>query len=248
MNFSLLPLGLAVLSGATTLAAVPITDPPRTFLVSHDIPDRSDPPVSFVQNIVDSPILVLSSVVVGLRLVGVTEDAGFAGEMVVSLTRNLADTSLLLNQVGLADLFGEGAPYDGWDVTLRDDAAAGDVHLANATEGVLHGTWQPDGRLLADTEERPAMLDVFSGGPANGEWRLNVADLEFGGRMRLESWSLTFTGFGPATDPEPDPNPGGSPGPSVVPEPSSWWIGAAMLGGWVLVRRRRPGRSGACVA
>ena len=211
-----------------SLAAVPamadvVTEPARTWSVGYVLDDLQDPPASFVLTVSDSAIRSLTQVEVGLRLVGVAPGCGCAGEMFVSLTRDLGRTSILLNGVGIDSGNSVGFGYDGWDVGFRDEAANGDVHGASLFDGVMRGEWQPDGRIHAGDTGRPLSLGVFNGQAGNGEWRLNVADLELGGQMRLEAWSLTLTGV------------------TEVPEASTWAANAALVGlvaaGWW--RRRR---------
>lgn len=69
------------------------------------------------------------------------------------------------------------------------------------------------------------MLQVFVGQAGNGEWSLNVADLDLGGIMRLESWSLTLTGLTEV---------------SQVPEATTWGgAGCAVLAcAWTLLGAR----------
>jgi hypothetical protein len=79
-------------------------------------------------------------------------------------------------------------------VTFSDSAAL-DAHLQDIGSGVMTGEIQPDGRLKPEDVLRPAMLSAMLGGEGNGNWYLSVADLDFGGTMRLESWSLTLAGL-----------------------------------------------------
>jgi hypothetical protein len=217
-------IALTLLAIAPAAHAAIVLEPTRTFAVGIDIADVQDPPVSFLQTISDSSIVSLTRVEIGLNLVG-RDVGGFAGEMFVSLNRNLGTSAVLLNQVGVdgVDVFGHG--YDGWDVTFADSATNGDIHTAPITTGVREGVWQPDGRLDATTSQRLSLLSVFNSASANGEWRLNVADLELGGTMRLVSWSITFVG---------------DDGITAVPE-SSLMATTAGLGllGFALWRRRK---------
>lgn len=203
------------LSEVTATAATLITEPTRTYTVGFDIPDLQDPPLSFLQTINDSTIFSLTDVLVGLHLVDTTVGNGFAGEMFVSLNKDLSLTSILLNRVGVTSLDPVGHPYDGWDVGFQDSAPNGDVHsvaMAALSSGVLSGLYQPDGRTSPTDVARPAMLASFITSTGNGDWRLSVADLQFGGSMRLQSWSLTLSGM------------------SNVPEPLSFTAGLALLG------------------
>ncbi len=208
---------LATAALAFTSASADIVET-RTFVVGTDIADIQDPPASFLQTITDSNIGYITKVVVGLNLVG-RGDGGFAGEMFVSLNKDLSITSILANRVGVGPGVPIGQSYDGWRVTLDDDAST-DLHLWTQDTGVLTGTFQPDGRELPTDSLRPELLELFDGGAANGNWRLNVGDLEQGGTMSLESWSLTITG--------------------TVPEASTYAAGAGLIGvvGAFCLRRR----------
>jgi hypothetical protein len=92
--------------------------------------------------------------------------------------------------------------YDGagFNISLSDTAAAGDVHLYRSslqftTDTPLAGLWQPDGRTadpaqVLDTSPRPAMLDSMQGLGANGDWTLLVADVSSGATYTLNGWGL----------------------------------------------------------
>lgn len=208
---------------------VVFTEPPRTWSVGYDIPDLQDPPVTFQIVIADSAILQITDIQVGLRLQGTTPGAGFASEMFVSLNKDLGASAILLNQVGLSAVDAVGFGYDGWNVRFQDSAVNSDVHVGLLESGVLSGDWQPDGRLRPEDTSRPSMLASLFGGPGNGLWYLNVADLAPGGKMRLIEWSITLVGYTPQ---------------SFVPEGSTWVSGVAVLllgGVWVLHRRIRSG-------
>jgi hypothetical protein len=203
-----------------------ITEPVRVYTVGYTLEDFQDPPAFFVQTIADSSILQLTEVQVGLHLVGATAGGGFAGEIFVSLTKDLGASAVLLNRVGVTSTDAVGFGYDGWNVWFRDGAVGGDIHGASQSTGVLAGEWEPDGRLDGTDEARPGMLQVFVGQAGNGAWSLNVADIDFGGIMRLESWSLTLTGYTKA---------------SPVPEAAGWWgLGVGFLAcSWKLFASRR---------
>lgn len=190
----LLLTSLAALALGSSAHAALITEPIRTFVVGTDLADVTDPPMSLLQTIMDSAILSLTEVRVGLNLVGLEEGSGFASEMFVSLNKDLSVTSVLLNQVGRTDGDPLGFGYNGWNVAFRDGATGGDVHEASLVSGVLTGEFEPDGRANATGVLRPLLLNVFNSGPGNGDWRLSIGDLEAGGTMRIESWSLTLTG------------------------------------------------------
>ncbi len=188
-------LWLWALSGSSpVVAGDPVIEAIRSFTVGEDLRDLQDPPTVFTAEITDSRILDITEVRVGLNLVGVSSGAGFASEMVVSLNKDLSATAILLNKVGVTLADGAGFGYDGWDVTFRDSATAGDVHALEWPSGVMTGEVQPDGRVLPESSDRPARLSALHGQVGNGTWRLSVADLHLGGTMRLESWSLTLVG------------------------------------------------------
>jgi hypothetical protein len=179
---------------ALTARASIIIEPTRTFDFTQSIPDFQDPPLVFEQTISDSAILSLTGVQIGLRLVGISEGSGFASEMFVSISRNFGPSAILLNRVGISPADPVGAFYDGWNVTFSDTAPNGDIHSASLPAGILQGSWAPDGRVDPTSGVRSQLLSVLHGTPGNGVWRLAVADLDFGGQMQIESWSLTLTG------------------------------------------------------
>jgi hypothetical protein len=139
-------------------------------------------------------------------LQGTTTGAGFASDMFVSLNRAGEVTSILLNQAGVSGDDPVGFGFDGWNVTFRDSAPNGDIHLGQPAgpATILTGDWQPDGRLDATDTARPALLAAFNSVPANADWHLTLADLNHGGEMTLLSWSLTFTGTDLTPVPEPE--------------------------------------------
>lgn len=210
--------------GATLPAAAQlVTEATRTYTVGYNLADPQNPPQVFSQTISDSAILDVTGVVVGLNLVGTTPGSGFAGDIFVSLTKDLSLTSVLLNQVGVTAANPVGQGYDGWHVSFQDGAAGGDIHNATLAAGDLSGAYEPDGRIGPTDTDRPALLDVFDGTTGNGVWSLNVADLGLGSSLTLESWSLTLTGD------------------TAVPEPATWAAGVAvtLAGLWQWRRRRR---------
>lgn len=174
----------------------------------------------FSQTLSGSQIHTLTAVRVSLNLTGTTTGGGWAGDLFVSLNRDLgSQTAILLNQVGVTGSNPAGFGYDGWNVTFRDDAAA-DIHTVVHGSGILTGTYQPDGRLAPTDSLRPAPLSQFDGLAGNGTWHLNLADLSFGGTMTLQSWELELVG-------------------AAVPEPEAIaaFAGLALLG-WGVWRRR----------
>lgn len=172
-----------------------------------------------------SAIVSLTEVQISLNLTGNPAGTGWAGDMFVSLNHDFgSQTAILLNQAGVnaGSPFGYG--FDGWNVTFKDGAANGDVHLGQPTgpATTLVGSWQPDGRTSPLDTARPAQLGVFDGSPGSGAWTLTVADLAPGGNMTLNGFTLTLTGV------------------TAVPEPAAMAVFAALgLLGFALCRRAR---------
>lgn len=169
-----------------------------------DVPDGTGS-ITLTQIITGSRIQVITGVEISLHLTGTHPDQGWAGDMFVSLNRNLGgQTAVLLNQAGVSGTDPVGFSHDGWDVVFRDDAANGDVHEGLPDSGsILTGVWQPDGRLAPTSNERLAMLGVFNGAAANGTWHLTLADLSPGGGMTVRGWTVSLTGTGVTPVPEP---------------------------------------------
>jgi hypothetical protein len=176
------------------IASESMVEAVRTYAVGVDLQDLQDPPKVFSVEVSDSRILDITEVRVGLNLVGIPSGSGFASEIFVSINKDFSATAVLLNKVGVTLSDGAGFGYDGWDVTFRDEASAGDVHSLAWPSGVMTGEVQPDGRVLPESTDRPARLSALHGQTGNGTWRLSVADLDLGGTMRLEGWSLTLVG------------------------------------------------------
>ena len=112
-----------------------------------DIPDGGSTTLS--QLVSASQIVQLTEVRVSLDIKGTSAAPGWAGDMFVSLNRDLGtQTAVLLNQVGVTGSNAAGFSYEGWNVVFKDSAANGDVHLGQpAVPGsTLTGDWQPDGR------------------------------------------------------------------------------------------------------
>ncbi|MBI5384239.1 MAG: proprotein convertase P-domain-containing protein [Verrucomicrobia bacterium] len=134
-----------------------------------------------------------------------------------------AAVAVLLNRVGrrAGDDCGYGDP--GFDVTFDDEAVNGDIHGYRATlfgnhdtplggplTDLLCGSWAPDARrddpsavTLENIAFRDAELSNFDGERLGGTWSLFVADMDTGGQVTLDEWSLTF---------------------AAIPEPIAWPI------------------------
>ena len=199
-----------LLSGALLVCALPAVaqvvitetyDFPVGF-ATGSIPDNGSA-ITFSQSLAGSQIASLTQVEIELLLSGDPIGQGWAGDMYVSLNRNLGgQTAILLNQVGVTISNPLGSSFDGWNVTFRDSAANGDIHFAepSAPATILGGIWQPDGRLAPTDTLRPARLDVFNGTSGSADWHLTLADLAPGGTMTLQHWSLTLTGIAAAPE------------------------------------------------
>ena len=204
MNTKPLLLTATLLASAMAGLGQPILTESYTFPVNPTdgaIPDAISS-VTFNQVIANSHIFDLREVQVSLELTGDPVGQGWAGDMFVSLNRDLGgQTAILLNQAGVTVSDPAGFGHDGWNVTFKDSAVNGDIHLAQPTapNTVLTGEWQPDGRLNPTNTARPSMLSVFNTSSANATWRLNVADISPGNTMSLKSWTLTLIGV-----PEPE--------------------------------------------
>jgi len=175
----------------------------RTFAVNEPIPDvgeRVDVQTFGV------PGTTVSKVVVSLEIAGFG-DGGFNGDLYAALSHDTA-FSVLLNRPGRRSADAFGYADDGFEVAL-DDAATDDVHNYRvalsgqhevAVSGGPTGSWQPDGRLIdptdvpvVDTPPRDAKLATQIGRPADGEWRLLLADASAGGTSQLVAWGLAIT-------------------------------------------------------
>jgi subtilisin-like proprotein convertase family protein len=185
------------------------------------IPDGQPAGISDVETI-SSGISQLESVQVNLNITG-----NFNGDLYCYLEYNSA-LAVLLNRPGRTVSNSFGYDDSGFNVTLSDDAANGNIHVyrnvVTPTPGSpLTGVWQPDGRTTSpdhvlDTDPSAAPLGVFAGMSASGTWTLFIADLSPGGTSMLNSWQLIIT---------------------PVPEPSVLPLAALGLGVVsVLVRRR----------
>ena len=156
---------------------------------------------------------------------------GYNGDLYGYLVHS-SGFAVLLNRSGKTSGNAFGSGDAGYNLTLDDNAANGDIHLYQLTSnpggGVLTGSWAPDGRninpaTVVDTDGRTATLSSFNGLGADGTWTLFLADMSGGDVSTLNSWGLDIT---------------------VVPEPTTWALigfGAIFLcwQGWRYVQRRQ---------
>src|SRR6185369_16760217 len=134
---------------------------------------------------------------------------GYNGDLYGYLVHS-SGFAVLLNRSGKtgSDAFGYGDA--GYNITLDDAAANGDIHLYRLTQnpsgGTLTGTWTPDGRnvnpaTVVDTDSPSVLLGSFNGTSADGTWTLFLADMSGGDVSTVAGWGLEI---------------------SVVPEPTTW--------------------------
>jgi subtilisin-like proprotein convertase family protein len=173
---------------------------------------------------ISSSVSWIGSVRVTLNL-----SAEYNGDLYVYLVHDGA-LSVLLNRCGRTAGNLDGYADSGFQVTLSDSSANGDIHTYGSSLSLglnqpLTSEWQPDGRYVApnqvlDTDTRTAGLGVFTGADASGTWTLFLADTASGGSSVLNSWQLEFF-------------------PVVVPEPSA--LAMLLLGSGLVLRRLRRG-------
>jgi subtilisin-like proprotein convertase family protein len=160
-------------------------------------------------------------------------DGGWNGDFYSYLVHDYTTTAVLLNRVG-RDGSGDGFGGAGLSVTLDDTAGSlsnpsgyNDIHLYGSGSPVT-GTYSPDGRLVdpelvANGTPRTAMLDVFNGQLAIGNWSLFLSDLGPLFEGTLVSWGLEMQ-------------------LAAVPEPGQILASATLLtgiGAYLLHQRRR---------
>jgi subtilisin-like proprotein convertase family protein len=102
----------------------------------------------------------------------------FDGDLDVTLTHVPTGTSVILFQ----DV---GSSNEGFFIRLNDEAGT-DISTASnpKVDGAINGTFNPGGT---------ALLSLFDGQDASGEWRLTIVDDSGGDAGTLFGWSLAFT-------------------------------------------------------
>ena len=178
-----------------------------TFTDNLAIPDGQFAGVSDVEA-VSSGVSQIGSVQVVLNIVG-----NFNGDLFCYLKYNNS-LSVLLNRPGRTAGNPFGYADSGFNITLSDSAANGNIHTYESVQtpaggSPLTGVWQPDGRttspaMVLDTDPSTAGLGVFDGLNASGTWTLFIADMSTGGTSELVGWQLIV---------------------SPVPEPSALMLG-----------------------
>ena len=132
---------------------------------------------------------------------------GYGGDIYAYLSHQSDDGTytmcVLLNRIGRDSLNSSGYSDNSINITL-DDSALQDVHQSGQISALI-GTWQPDGRDLSPFDSitsspRTTTLDSLGLSDPNGTWNLFIADVQAGGTMQLDSWSVDITPI-----PEPAP-------------------------------------------
>lgn len=155
------------------------------------------------------PFAQVADVDITLHIVPAGADDAWNGDL-YAYVQHGDQLVVLLNRIGRTASTGIGSfgsPDSGLHVTLDDQAAAGDIHVHlpvaqpafPAAQLPLVGTWQPDGRNVANpantlaSDPRTTSLAQFNGLNPNGRWTLFIGDYGSGGAARLAGWSLEFT-------------------------------------------------------
>ena len=184
------------------------------FTINENVPQGDPSGLASTETLDFSSVPNFSSIVdltVTLNISG-----GLNGGYYAYLVNNTGGFAILLNRPGTTSGNSLGYTDSGFNITLSDTAANGDIHLyqnvSNPGGGVLTGTWAPDGRnvdpaTVVDTDSRTALLSSFAGTDPSGQWTLFLANLDYGEQGELVSWGMSIT---------------------AVPEPSS--VGLALAG------------------
>jgi len=179
--------GLALLAGSAEAGLVTVASNPNLAIPDNDPNGVADTIT------LSTPISSISSLSLTMQIAG-----GYNGDFYAYLRHGASGFAVLLNRVGQTGVNPLGYSDSGFNVTLNDFAANGDIHAyANVTDpagGTLSGLWQPDGRHDSLSSTRDAMLSNFNGQDPNGDWTLFVADLSSVGVGTLANWSLTIEG------------------------------------------------------
>jgi hypothetical protein len=193
---------LSAFALCSPLATAQVVETHAFNALNKGIPDGNASGLSELR-VVSSAIAELSSLRVRLRIQG--EFNGDLYGYLRHVSSNVTNFCVLLNRPGKTTGSAAGYNDSGFDITLDQAAANGDVHiyreiLPPLLGQALTGVWQPDGRkvdpvTVSASSPRTTTLSSFAGAPATGEWTLFLADLEAGGTNLLESWELEFSGI-----------------------------------------------------
>lgn len=168
----------------------------------------------------------ITNVTVTLDITG-----GFNGDLYAYLAGPVGGFAVLLNRAGLSSSSAYGYSDAGFNITLADGAANGNIHSYQSVPGyatlISNGSaWAPDGRAINpqasgsvfDSAATSATLSSFIGTDPNGTWTFFIADLSPGGQSTLVSVGLNV---------------------GLVPEPQTCALmGIAALMGVIRLRNR----------
>src|SRR5580704_4564134 len=189
--------GVVLFSVAQTQAQTVIS---TNFTINENVPQGDPSGLASTETLDFSSVPNFSSIVdltVTLNISG-----GLNGGYYAYLVNNTGGFAILLNRPGTTSGNSLGYTDSGFNITLSDTAANGDIHLyqnvSNPGGGVLTGTWAPDGRnvnpaTVVDTDPRTALLSSFIGTNPSGQWTLFLANLDYGEQGELVSWGMTVT-------------------------------------------------------
>jgi subtilisin-like proprotein convertase family protein len=230
-------IGLTLATGATATLTFDESNPGLPLA----IPDHNSTGILSTLTVTDLDPGTRYSVDLSLDISG-TGHGGYVGDLYAHLAHQSPDggqylMSVLLNRPGRSDTLPNGYDDAGLNITLSDSADH-DVHTYRAQadyktngSGALTGTWQPDRRLAnpdtvtdASVRSTPTFDDLVNSlvpSNPNGYWYLFVADMQTGGTMQLNSWSLSFSEM------------------SAIPEPGNLLTLAGLVGSALLLRSRR---------
>jgi subtilisin-like proprotein convertase family protein len=131
--------------------------------------------------------------------VNLNVSGGYNGDLYAYLSYN-GTLVPLLNQIGVSSGNPFGASGSGLNVTVSD---SGSVNIHAAGDGVLSGTYEPDGQNISPLSNAGSFnanggsitLDgTFGNINPNGTWTLFFADVSAGGgTSTLNGWSLDIT-------------------------------------------------------
>lgn len=183
----------------------------ETFSVTNSVAINEGAHLALTLNqIVESRIRQITKVTVSLRISG--DEVAANGDFFCALYHGTNGVPLL-NRVGRRASSHFGYPDNGIDVIFDDNAPNGDIHTYRRTlfgsddtaidvnyQTPLMGIWAPDGRWgssrsALDTDERTAFLSVFNESDPNGNWVLVLSDESAGAIGKLDSWSITISGY-----------------------------------------------------
>lgn len=207
------PKVLTILAAASAITGsvygqVPVTTIPQTS--TGEIPDYES---------VIRPSLLLSGNVFGLdtsktwyvysvslNLSGAT--SGINGDIFAKLIYGDQASAILLNRAGTGSAYGSTTGYanDGMSFTFVRDGygTTVDAHAYQTSPGYstdagnkAYGTFTLDGRetiTTGTTDPRTKLLNSFDGKAVNSSlWGLYLQDFQSGGKLKVDSWSISFT-------------------------------------------------------